>query len=277
MRSKASIKGHPIHAMLIAFPVAFATVAPLADIAAMLGDWPSLLIVGAYSSIAAVVTGLIAGVPGFIDYLTVVPPNSSAKTRATYHMVVNVVALAVMAASWWFRNWETHVPENSAIVLEFASILIMSVGGWMGATLVYRNQIGVDHRYAEAGKWQEQYLEADASGYVHVRDAEELDVDQMILVHVDGKRLVLARTEKGFTAFDDFCTHKGGSLAGGMMACGTVMCPWHGSQFDVNTGAVKAGPAKKAISAYPLDYSTGDVRIFVGRKSAAKEKQTVSI
>jgi nitrite reductase/ring-hydroxylating ferredoxin subunit/uncharacterized membrane protein len=272
MRSKASIKGHPIHAMLIAFPVAFATAAPLADLAATLGDWPSLWTVGAYSSIAAVVTGFIAGVPGFIDYLTVVPPNSSAKTRATYHMIVNVVALGVMAASWWFRNWETLVPENMAIVLEFASIGIMSVGGWMGATLVYRNQIGVDHRYAEAGKWQEQYLDADASGYVHVKDAEELDVDQMILVHVDGRRLVLARTEKGFTAFDDFCTHKGGSLAGGMMACGTVMCPWHGSQFDVNTGAVKAGPAKKGISAYPVDHSTGDVRIFVGSKSAVKEK-----
>jgi uncharacterized membrane protein/nitrite reductase/ring-hydroxylating ferredoxin subunit len=274
MRSKASIKGHPLHPMLIAFPVAFATAEPVTDLAAMLGDWPSLWTVGAYSSIAAVVTGLIAGLPGTIDYLTIIPPNSSAKTRATYHMIVNVVALGVMAASWWFRNWETLMPENIAIVLEFASITIMSVGGWMGATLVYRNQIGVDHRYAEAGKWQEQYLDADASGYVHVKDAEELDVDQMILVHVDGRRLVLARTEKGFTAFDDSCTHKGGSLAGGMMACGTVMCPWHGSQFDVTTGALKAGPAKKGIGAYEVDHTTGDVRIFLGSKSAAKEKAT---
>jgi uncharacterized membrane protein/nitrite reductase/ring-hydroxylating ferredoxin subunit len=272
MRSKASIKSHPLHPMLIAFPIAFTTAAPLADLAALLGDWPSLWTVGAYSSIAAVVTGLVAAVPGFIDYLTVVPPNSSAKTRATYHMIVNVVALGVMASSWAFRNWQTLEPQNIAVVLEFASITIMSVGGWLGATLVYRNQIGVDHRYAEAGKWQEQYLDADANGYVHVRNAEELDIDQMILVHVDGRRLVLARTEKGFTAFDDSCTHKGGSLAGGMMTCGTVMCPWHGSQFDVNTGALKAGPAKKSINAYEVDHTTGDVRIFVGSKSAVKEK-----
>jgi uncharacterized membrane protein/nitrite reductase/ring-hydroxylating ferredoxin subunit len=276
MRSKASIKGHPLHPMLIAFPIAFATAAPIADLAAVLGDWPSLWTVGAYSSIAAVVTGLIAAVPGFIDYLMIIPPNSSGKKRATYHMIVNVVALAVMAGSWAFRDWETLVPQNMAIVLEFASITIMSVGGWLGGTLVYRNQIGVDHRYAEAGKWQEQYLDADANGYVHVRDAEELDIDQMILVHVEGRRLVLARTEKGFTAFDDSCTHRGGSLAGGVMTCSTVICPWHGSQFDVNTGALKAGPAKKSINAYEVDHSTGDVRIFIGSKSAAKETAQVS-
>jgi uncharacterized membrane protein/nitrite reductase/ring-hydroxylating ferredoxin subunit len=275
MRSKASIKSHPLHPMLIAFPIAFATAAPLADLAAMLGDWPSFWTVGAYSSIAAVVTGLIAAVPGLIDYLMIIPPHSSAKKRATYHMIVNVVALAVMAGSWAFRDWETLVPQNIAIVLEFASIAIMSVGGWLGATLIYRNQIGVDHRYAEAGKWQEQYLDADANGYVHVRNAEELDIDQMILVHVDGRRLVLARTEKGFTAFDDSCTHRGGSLAGGMMTCGTVMCAWHGSQFDVHTGALKAGPAKKSINAYEVDHSTGDVRIFVGSKNAAATGEKV--
>jgi len=34
------------------------------------------------------------------------------------------------------------------------------------------------------------------------------------------------------------------------MACGTVQCPWHGSQFDVRTGGVQAGPAKEGIKTY---------------------------
>ena len=271
MRSKAHFKGHPIHAMLVAFPIAFSAAAPLADLVGVMGDWPRLWVLGGYVSIAAVVTGLIAGIPGFIDYLYVVPPSSSAKTRATYHMIVNLVALGIMAASWAFRDWNNFQPSVFTIVLEFASISCMTVGGWMGGTLVYRNQIGVDHRYAEAGKWQEQTLAIDAEGFANVENAWQLEVDQMILTHIGDRRVVLARTEEGFVAFDDFCTHKGGSLAGGMMACGTVMCPWHGSQFDVNNGSVQAGPATKKIGTYDVDDSGGKVRIVVQKsRQAAK-------
>jgi len=81
----------------------------------------------------------------------------------------------------------------------------------------------------------------------------------MKLIHVNDKRIVIARTEKGYVAFDDHCTHKGGSLAGGAMICETVQCPWHGSQFDVNTGAVKAGPAKEKINTYNVSETNGKV------------------
>ncbi len=273
MRSKANIKGHPIHPMLIAFPIAFGTAAPLADLAGLLGDWPHLWMLGAYASIATVVTGLAAGVPGFVDYLFVVPPKSSAATRAIYHMVVNLVALGIMAASWAFRDWETFQPRNLAVALEFGSIAFMSVGGWLGGTLVYRNQIGVDHRYAEAGKWQEQSSDAKLGEPIVVEKANDLEVDQMILVKTSDRRIVLARTEEGFVAFDDSCTHKGGSLAGGMMACGTVMCPWHGSQFDVNDGSVQAGPAEKSIGTYTVEESGGKVQIVLaGQKTKSKAK-----
>jgi len=76
---------------------------------------------------------------------------------------------------------------------------------------------------------------------------------------VDGKRIVLARTAKGYAAFSDGCTHKGGSLADGAMICGTVQCPWHGSQFDVSTGAVKAGPAEKGIDVYTVRERDGEI------------------
>jgi nitrite reductase/ring-hydroxylating ferredoxin subunit len=54
-------------------------------------------------------------------------------------------------------------------------------------------------------------------------------------------------------AFDDRCTHRGGSLAGGAMICETVQCPWHGSQFNVETGAVMAGPAEAQIQVYQIE------------------------
>jgi len=40
----------------------------------------------------------------------------------------------------------------------------------------------------------------------------------------------------------DRCTHRGGPLSDGVLMCGTVQCPWHGSQFDVKTVEVKCGP-----------------------------------
>ncbi len=51
-------------------------------------------------------------------------------------------------------------------------------------------------------------------------------------------------------AFDERCTHRGESLADGSMICGTEQRPWHGSQFNVSDGKVKAGPAKEKINTY---------------------------
>jgi nitrite reductase/ring-hydroxylating ferredoxin subunit len=78
-------------------------------------------------------------------------------------------------------------------------------------------------------------------------------------VRIVGKRIVLGRTETGYTAFTDRCTHRGGSLADGAMICGTVQCPWHGSQFDAHSGAVKAGPAKKEIEVYTVREQDGQI------------------
>ena len=261
MKSKAHFKGHPIHPMLIAFPLAFLFGGLLADVAGWAGGWESLWTTGGYLSIAAVVSGLAAGVPGFIDYLYVVPPGSSGKRRATQHMLVNVSALVVFALGWIFRDWETWRPGYGTLALEAVGVALVTWGGWMGGTLVYRNQIGVDHRYAQAGKWSEETLEGTPGETVVVAQADELKVDQMKLLHFAGRRIVLARTEQGYAAFDDHCTHRGGPLADGVLVCGTVSCPWHGSQFDVQTGAVKAGPAEKPIGVYHVEQAGGEVRL----------------
>ena len=113
--------------------------------------------------------------------------------------------------------------------------------------------------YAHAGKWKEETVEKSSGQPMAVATLDELKVNQMKLVHVDGKRIVIAKTEKGYVAFDDRCTHKGGSLAGGSMICGTVQCPWHGSQFDVTNGEVKAGPAGEKIFTYTVSESQGKV------------------
>jgi nitrite reductase/ring-hydroxylating ferredoxin subunit len=122
----------------------------------------------------------------------------------------------------------------------------------------------VDHRYAEAGKWKEETLHQIAGQPLVVARADELKVNQMKLLHLEGERLVLARTEQGYVVFNDRCTHRGGSLAGGVMIRGVVQCPWHGSQFDCRSGKVTAGPATEAILTYQAAEQGGNVVLTFG-------------
>ena len=182
------------------------------------------------------------------------------KKRATNHALVNTLMVIIFGIALVLR-----LQQNISFMLitgfELVGVILLSIAGWLGGTLVYRNQIGVDIRYAYAGKWKEEYIDSNEQE-IHVASASELKVNQMILVHLNGKRIVIARTEKGYTAFDDHCTHRGGSLAAGAMICGTVQCPWHGSQFDALTGNVIAGPAKENIKTYSVKEVGGKVMLI---------------
>jgi len=262
MRSRANIKGHPIHPALIPFPFAFLIGAFASDAAGAFMDRPALWTTGAYLAVAGVVAALVTAIPGFIDYFLTVPPHSSAKTRATKHMLLNLSAVATFALAWVLRGNAEAKPELVQLLLEAAGAGLLTMGGWMGGALVIRNQIGVDHRYARAGRWSEARVSSDDRTAV-VAHSGELEIDQMKLVHVNGRRIVLARTADGYVAFDDRCTHRGGSLAGGTMMCGRVQCPWHGSQFDVASGAVKAGPAKEAIETFRVEVKGDHLQVIV--------------
>jgi nitrite reductase/ring-hydroxylating ferredoxin subunit/uncharacterized membrane protein len=250
MRSRASIKGHPIHAMLISYPFAFLTGGWGFRVAGALAKQVELTTVSRYLMPAGVVAGLVAAVPGIIDYRESVPPDSSAKTRATKHALINTTALALFTVGWMLGKGSRRT--GISLTLETLGAAAISIGGWMGGTLVVRNQIGVDHRYANAGKWQEDTREHGRSRAL-TSSAAPLGVNQMKLVHADDERIVVARTELGPAAFADRCTHRGGPLSDGVLICGTVQCPWHGSQFDVRTGDVKCGPAEKKIRTYEME------------------------
>ena len=263
MKSKAGFLGHPVHPMLIPFPIAFLTGAFGFDVVGWLRDTPAWWTVGGYLSLFGIATGILAAIPGLIDYLYTVPPDSSAKARATKHMLANVTAVALFAVAWWLRGGTTTRPDVIELGLEALGLGLLGAGGYMGGTLVTRNLIGVDHRYAQAGKWLDESFAAPSDKAIVVAKRDDLKVDQMKLLRVGDKRIVLARTAVGYVAFDDRCTHKGGSLAGGVMVCGTVQCLWHGSQFDVSTGTVKAGPATKPIRVYEVTTAQGDVRLVL--------------
>ncbi|MCA1562829.1 MAG: Rieske 2Fe-2S domain-containing protein [Acidobacteria bacterium] len=259
MRSRAHFKAHPLHPALIPFPFAFLTGALLFDTIGLIRESRALWTTGAHLTIAGIAAGVLAAIPGIIDYLYTVPPGSSGKKRATRHGALNIIALALFGGAWALRgpDWS---PSLASTALELVGASTLAYAGWLGGTLITRNLISVDHRYARAGKWKEEWFAGKAGEPLVVAHTDDLAADQMKLLHVNGHRIVLARKADHFIAFDDSCTHRGGSLAGGVMIDGTVQCLWHGSQFDGSTGGVRCGPARQPIGAYEVRQAqNGDV------------------
>jgi nitrite reductase/ring-hydroxylating ferredoxin subunit len=88
------------------------------------------------------------------------------------------------------------------------------------------------------------------AGFVVVGRADDLEEGGMRAFDVQGTRIAVAHVNGAFHAFDDTCTHMGCSLAEGDLEETTVICPCHGSEFDVRSGAVLQGPAREPVDSY---------------------------
>jgi nitrite reductase/ring-hydroxylating ferredoxin subunit/uncharacterized membrane protein len=264
MRSTARFMNHAIHPALIPFPFAFLFGAAAFNLLGWLLDQPPLWHTGGHLALAGAATAVLAAIPGLVDYLYTVPPRSTGKARATRHAIANVAAIGLIAGSWWLRGGSTPPPTAVTLTLDVLGAATLSYAGWLGGTLVSRNLISVDHRYANAGKWQESSVSGSKGDALPVGSADDLEEGQMKLLRVNGKRIALARTPEGYKAFDDRCTHRGGSLAGGVLIDEVVQCLWHGSQFECASGKVHCGPAKQQIRTYEVKVERNVVKIILG-------------
>jgi 3-phenylpropionate/trans-cinnamate dioxygenase ferredoxin component len=72
------------------------------------------------------------------------------------------------------------------------------------------------------------------------------------VVDVHGESAVVFNVDGSYFALDDYCPHAGAPLSEGTLEEKTIICPWHGSCFDVTTGAVQCGPASEGIKTYTV-------------------------
>lgn len=268
MLSRASIRSHPIHPMLVAFPVALWVTSFIFDLIGAASHEQQYYATGFYLIVAGCAGAVIAALPGLIDLLFAIPPHSSAKTRGYLHAALNIVALADFIAVAAIRGGPASQANGLSLLLSFIGIVLIAISGWLGGTLVYRNQIGVDHRYAGAGKMKHRTLDSFDRP---ICNTGELGDGQMMLAEIAGQRITVGRCSEGIFAFADRCTHRGGPLSDGALVGCTVQCPWHGSQFDVRTGRVVAGPAQEKIRIYAIDIRGGEV--YVKPKIPAQERK----
>jgi 3-phenylpropionate/trans-cinnamate dioxygenase ferredoxin component len=76
-------------------------------------------------------------------------------------------------------------------------------------------------------------------------------------------RVSVARVRGKLYAFNDLCTHEGCQLSAGRLTGTTLMCPCHGSQFDIVSGAVVRGPAKQSLTTYQVRERDGEIEVQV--------------
>jgi uncharacterized membrane protein len=141
VRSTVAIGGHPVHPMLVPFPIAFLIGALASDLtyAAILDPFwarASLWLVA-----AGVATGVLAAAVGAIEFATI---KRARGPTGKVHFIGNAVALLLAAASLLLRirNPETAVVPIG-LVLSFLTTGILCITGWMGGELAYRLKIGV--------------------------------------------------------------------------------------------------------------------------------------
>jgi uncharacterized membrane protein/nitrite reductase/ring-hydroxylating ferredoxin subunit len=268
MRSRVNIQSHPLHPILVAFPIALFTTSLIFDLLGLAFDRPLLSATGFYAMVGGIIGAVFAAVPGIIDWRTVVPPQSSAKKSGLIHGSLNTAVLILFIIEAVRRGGATAVPDRISVIISVVAVLMLGYSGWLGGTLVYRNQIGVDHRYANAGTWKERTISDWNRPACNVG---ELSQGQMMLAVIAGERIVIGKCPDGIVAFSDHCTHRGGTLADGALIACAVQCPWHGSQFDVRTGRVISGPAQKQIKTYATRIDNGEVFVSPLRVTERKE------
>jgi uncharacterized membrane protein len=143
MESRAKLFGHPVHQMLIVFPLGLLAMALVFDVVHLLtgnGYWSEI----AFWMIAAgVITGGLAAPFGFVDWLAI-PPGTRAKRVGAIHGLGNVVVILLYGLSWSRRGADPREPETLAYIAAFAGGAIAMFTGWLGGELVDRLAIGVD-------------------------------------------------------------------------------------------------------------------------------------
>jgi nitrite reductase/ring-hydroxylating ferredoxin subunit len=142
-----------------------------------------------------------------------------------------VVGLSLATASLAYRHTGRRGLARGLSGLGYAT---SSVAAHLGGKLSFGLGIRVNRTMGEVVP----------KSFVAVLDEGELRGEELRRVDVDGVPVLLARSREGeVCALANTCTHLGGPLAEGSREGDTVICPWHGSRFDIRTGAVVEGPA----------------------------------
>jgi uncharacterized membrane protein len=144
--SKVKLMDHPVHPMLVAFPITFLTTTLVAFIVYASGHDVAWFRLGYWMNVAGVVAALVAAVPGFIDWLGI-PNRVEAKKVGVAHMILNLVVVTIFAINLGIQAPhldEAAPPYLLAVLLPAVGVLTLLVSGYFGWSLVQTHHVGVN-------------------------------------------------------------------------------------------------------------------------------------
>ncbi|MBY3158233.1 DUF2231 domain-containing protein [Rhizobium laguerreae] len=150
-KSTLSIAGHPIHPMLIPFPVAFFVGTLVTDILHSQSDDPFWPAASNWMLAAGLVMAALAALAGLTDFFG---DSRIRSLRAAWlHMIGNIVLVLVEAVSLWRRvvqGPDFIVPTGLALSLIAVALLLFN--GWKGWEMVYRHRVGVSEETSNSAR-----------------------------------------------------------------------------------------------------------------------------
>jgi uncharacterized membrane protein len=148
VKSRAAIKGHPLHPALVAIPIGawFATL--VGDIAYMRSAdlfWYDFSYV---AMSIGVIGALVAALPGLVDFFSV-KMSEAGLSVAKIHMALNLSIVAAYGVNLWIRHLHMALSTvdpmrwQLAFWLQIVSFAALGVSGWLGGELTFRHKVGV--------------------------------------------------------------------------------------------------------------------------------------
>jgi uncharacterized membrane protein len=145
MYSKIKIFGHPIHPMLVAYPIAFYTATLVSYIIFGVGNDSFFFKAAVAANVAGVVMAAAAALPGFVDWAIGVPSGTAAKSHGLIHMLLNVGALVIFVINGAIHigDWSHPTGTASGIVLGALGVVLTVGAGFFGWTMIQNDHVGI--------------------------------------------------------------------------------------------------------------------------------------
>lgn len=146
MASRASIGGHPLHPILIPFPIGLLVFSLIADLIFLWRGnpvWENYI--AFYTLLGGIIGGAAAAIPGLIDWAALT--DDAAVKVANWHARVNIITLVIFIVSFYLRTksgatWIAGLP-TLPIILSVVGVIGLTIAGWLGGELVFKHRVGV--------------------------------------------------------------------------------------------------------------------------------------
>jgi uncharacterized membrane protein len=136
-----TIRKHPVHPMLVPFPIGLWVFSFVADIVFLMG-WGSPVWndVAFYTMAGGTIAALLAAPFGLFDFLSIRDPRT--RQIGATHLALNLVIVAMFAADLWLRT-QTGTSAGLPVIISFVAVSLLLVSGWLGGEMVYVHGAGV--------------------------------------------------------------------------------------------------------------------------------------